>query len=89
MQLRDHDVLVVARVADQRAALLVARQVMRLDVLVLRIDADEQRDAAGAGAVGLVEERVVGWAGPIERVEVEARRSEVDERVGVVALLQL
>ena len=89
VQLRDDEVLVVARVAEQRAALLVARQVHRRQRVVAGGAAHEQVDPRTARAIPVVEEGLVGGAGPVERVEVQARRAEVDERVGVVVALQL
>ncbi len=90
LQLRDDDVLVVARVADQRAALLVAGQVVAVELAVRRrVAADEQLDATVGRTRPLVHERVVVGPRAVQAVQVEARRAEVDERVRVVVLLQL
>ena len=80
MQLGDDDVLVVARVADERAALLVARQVVSVIAAVARRCARRAASPAGA-SLSRVQSYRNGWSiGPdaVERVEVEARRAEVD-----------
>jgi hypothetical protein len=81
LQLADDRVLVVARIADQRRPLLVTRQVD----LTTRIGAEQHAHAVRATPVL---EWLVDRPRAVDRVEVEARRTEVDERVGVVLALQ-
>ena len=80
LQLRDERVLVVARVAEQRRLLLVARQV----VLVV-VPADQHLLVA---RVAVVEERVVDRAADVDAVQVEPRAAEVRQRVRVVGPVQ-
>src|SRR6266568_577030 len=79
-ELGDDQVLVVPGVPEERAALRVPREV----VLARLILPDEHSDA-----VVLVQERLVVRAPPVQGVEVEAGRAEVDERIGIVVPLQL
>ena len=80
VQLREDQVLVVARVAGERAALCVARQV---------VEHVQELHAAVARVGPLIQERLVRGARAVDRVEVQARRAEVDQRERVVELLQL
>jgi hypothetical protein len=81
LQLGDDQILVVARVADERTFVRVPLQVGPVDPLVpggdffagLKVD-----------AVFFVEVRLVGRAPAVEGIEVEARGAEVLEPVGVV-----
>jgi len=74
LQLRDDAVLVVARVADERAAVRPAGNVVRLGVVRVA-----GQTLAELHAVAVVEVRLVGLAAPVQAVEVKARRAEVDE----------
>jgi len=76
VQLADDDVLVVARIADERDLLAVSGQV----VDAVGVGADEQL----ALVIPVVLERFVAGPGPVERVEVEAGSPEAGEAVGVV-----
>ena len=88
LELTHDDVLVVALVADQCPTLLVPGQVACLERVAVgvrrRVLADEQLGRV----VGVVDERLVGRARPIDRVEVEARSPEVGQRVGIVLVLK-
>ena len=80
LQLRDDQVLVVAGIADQRPLVRVSLQVgprhLRVGGTWL---AEAQLDPAR-----LVQERLVGGAAAVERVEIEPGRAEVGQRVRVV-----
>jgi len=76
LQAADDHVLVVARVADQRDPLGVARHVFDA------VDVGREEHARRVFLVVL--ERLVDRAGSVEAVEVVARCPEVDQRVRVV-----
>lgn len=82
MQLRDDQVLVIARIADQRHRLTVPRHVELVRRAVRRDALDEEFDAAG----GLVVEMRTGTRpGAVQIVEPEGRRAEIGDhfRVGL------
>ena len=85
VQLRDDEVLVVARVADQRPPLRVSRQVDS----AASVSAERDRVAPTSSFTPrLGPSSRTGTAGPraraVQRVEVQARRAEVHERLRVV-----
>ena len=86
---RDNQVLVVARVTDQRASLRVAWQVRpgHDDVLGDRVPEQEEEPGLARGADLahlIVEVRLVGRSATVDAVQVETRRAEVGQRVRVV-----
>jgi hypothetical protein len=97
VQLGDQDVLVVAGVADQRTAgedgpavalpRLVARQVRARPAAGLEADLLAQPEAGQPGGL-VVHVGLVGGAAAVHGVEVEARRPEVVQGVGVVLPLE-
>ena len=92
VQLGDDDVLVVARVADQRPSLLVSGQILPLEHLVvgieLRVASGQQLHPTELRIQPLVEVGGVGGPAAVERVQVEARRAEVDQPVRIADALQ-
>ena len=91
LELRDDRVLVVARIADERALRLASLGRVARDVALVRHAAGVACERAAeehVQAVVAVEIRLVVGAAAVDGVEVEARRAEVDQRVGGVRLLQ-
>ena len=95
LKLRNDRVLVVARIADQRAAAeilfvraaqvrrrCVARQIARTRI------AAGQLFASKKSSIGIVHIRLIGRAAAIDIVQVEGRRAEIRQRVEIVLLLQ-
>ena len=83
LQLRDDAVLVVARIADERPTGRAARQ-----ILGGRVDAPADRRAEQERRAVVVHVGLVIRTAAIHVVEVEGRRPEIDQRVGVVLALE-
>jgi hypothetical protein len=77
MQLRDDEVLVIARIAEERRLLVIARQVDA-------VRAEEQLRPIGA----LVEMRTGARSAAVDAVELQRRRSEVRDRLRIDLTLE-
>jgi len=90
MQLADNDVFVVARVANERTGRLTRFGLVARDAAGVRIvvGAGQRIAKQHVDAVGPIEVGLIGGAAPIEAIEVEARRPEIDECLRIVLLLQ-
>src|SRR5690606_32930602 len=84
VELRDDDILVVTRIADQRAT---PRRVGVRDARQIELPIVDRLHAK-ADAVRFVEKGLVNRTAAVEGVEIEARRAEIVQRIGIVAPLQ-
>ena len=91
LQLRDNDILVIARIADEGAlgpadggfrTWQVAREFIMADTR--QGIAELQQRQPARHALVLVEIRLVVRAAPVDIVEVEARGAEIGQRVGII-----
>ncbi len=94
VQLRDDDVFVIARVADQRARAagvrmrfgFVARQISR--VLINAFRASQPAAQFEMAHIVFVQIGLIRRAAPVEAVQIEARRAEIYQRVRVALFFQ-
>ncbi len=87
LELSDDDVLVVTRIADQGPALLVAWEILGIELLAVDgvgegVAAREQLHPPEVRVEPLVQVRALGGTASVQGVEVEARGAEVDQAVG-------
>src|SRR5262252_8983650 len=86
MQLRHNDILVVARITNQRAR---RRCTITREVDGMRIASAADRSAEQeALAIVLVEIRLIAGTSTVDAIQVEGRCAEIDQRVRIALLLE-